>query len=215
MPIAIRGPLAHRLDAPLRALVRSVIAQEGRKLGEIAVVLTDDDELRALNRRWRGIDRATDVISFAYDEHEPDAETRPVNGDLVVSMDRVRDQAKRWRVSDGAELARLVVHGALHLCGHDHAKADERRLMRGREERSLRAVRAMVAKLDAALVRAASAAAKPASARPKPRRRVAASRATGRRPARAKTAAGRTRSRRTALATKRARRTTRARRGGA
>lgn len=139
-----------RLAAPLRAVVAHVLKAEARRAGEIGLRLTGDAELRELNRRWRGIDRATDVISFAYDEDEPDAATRPVAGDLVVSMDRVGEQATRFRVTPGAELARLVVHGTLHLCGHDHVRAPERRAMRAREERALRGVRALAKRLDAA-----------------------------------------------------------------
>ena len=139
-----------KLAPPLRSIVRAVLAGEGRRGGEIAIVLAGDGELRELNRRWRGIDRATDVISFAYDEHEPDAGTRPVAGDLVISLDRVGAQAKRFRVTAGTELARLVVHGVLHLCGHDHARPGERKLMRAREEQALRGVRALAKRLDAA-----------------------------------------------------------------
>lgn len=141
-------PACRRLSVPLRALVALALKQEGRRTGEIAVVLTGDAALRELNRRWRGIDRATDVISFAYDELEADAATRPVTGDLVVSLERVREQAKRFRVTPGAELARLVLHGALHLCGHDHAQAGERRVMRACEEKAMRAARRHIRTLD-------------------------------------------------------------------
>ena len=73
MPVAVTAlPSQSSLVAPLRALVALVVKAERRKLGEVAVVLTDDSALRILNREWRGIDRATDVISFAYDEDEPD-----------------------------------------------------------------------------------------------------------------------------------------------
>ena len=138
------------LAPPLRALVALVLRGEGRRLGEVGVVLSGDARLRQLNRQWRGIDRATDVISFAYDEAEADADSRPVGGDLVVSLDRVRAQARRYRVSEGAELARLVAHGTLHLCGHDHAKAAERTAMRARETKALCDARAVVRALDRA-----------------------------------------------------------------
>ena len=152
MPISVTAPAPHRrLAAPLRALVALVLEREARRVGEIAIVLADDAQLRELNRRWRGIDRATDVISFAYDEHEPDAAARPVGGDVVISLDRVRAQARRFRVSTGAELARLVIHGTLHLAGHDHARPAERRAMRVRDDAALRAARALVRALDAAL----------------------------------------------------------------
>src|SRR5439155_13397679 len=61
-------PKLRRLSAPLRALIRTALAAEGRRAREVAVMLTDDAELRALNREWRCIDRATDVLSFSYDE---------------------------------------------------------------------------------------------------------------------------------------------------
>jgi probable rRNA maturation factor len=72
-----------------------------------------------------------------YDEHERDAATRPVCGDVLISLDRTAAQAKRYRVTPGRELARLVVHGALHLCGHDHRRAGERARMRAREDAAL------------------------------------------------------------------------------
>lgn len=159
MAITITAPAAVRgLAAPLRVLIRAALAHEGLRPGEIAVVLTDDAALRGLNRQWRGIDRATDVLSFSYDERGPgetmasprahSAASKQVNGDLVISLDRMRDQAKRYRVSEGRELARLVIHGALHLAGLDHQRAAERRHMRAQEYAILKRVAAPVAELD-------------------------------------------------------------------
>jgi probable rRNA maturation factor len=151
MPVSITAPGAlRRLSAPLRALVALTLKAEGRRAGEIGIRLTGDEELREMNRRWRGIDRATDVISFAYDEDEPDAARRPVAGDLVISMDRVTEQAKRYRVTPGAELARLVIHGTLHLSGHDHARVAERKRMRARENAILAKARPVVRRLEPA-----------------------------------------------------------------
>ena len=144
MPITLRAPRGlSRLAPALRALVRSTLAAEGRRPGEIGIVLADDAELRALNRRWRGIDRATDVLSFGYD----DLPAR-VSGDLVISLDRVTAQARRYRVSRGRELARLVVHGALHLAGLDHQRPAERNRMRRREARALATAAAAVRILE-------------------------------------------------------------------
>lgn len=152
MPISVASPRRLRgVSAPLRSLVRATLAREGRRPGEIAILITDDTQLRELNHRWRGIDRATDVISFAYDEREPDAATRAVAGDLVISLDRVHAQARRFRVTAGAELARLVIHGTLHLAGLDHARAAERRHMRARENAALRASRVAATALTRAL----------------------------------------------------------------
>ncbi|HET7226601.1 MAG TPA: rRNA maturation RNase YbeY [Candidatus Eisenbacteria bacterium] len=165
MPTSVAKP-SSRLAAPLRALVRAALASQGRRAGEIGIVLTDDAAVRALNRRWRGIDRATDVLSFGYDDGAPAdgasallragrAAPPPVNGDLVISLDRMRAQAKRYRVSDARELARLVVHGALHLAGLDHHRATERARMRAVEARVLRGARATIAALERGLARGA------------------------------------------------------------
>jgi probable rRNA maturation factor len=144
MAITLSAPRGlARLAPALRTLVRAVLAAEGRRVGEIGIVLAADAELRTLNRRWRGIDRATDVLSFGY-EDRPER----VSGDLVISMDRVHAQARRYRVSRGRELARLAVHGALHLAGLDHQRPVERRAMRLRENRALAAGAAAVRDLD-------------------------------------------------------------------
>lgn len=151
-PVAVRG-----IATPLRALIRAALAHENLEAGEIAVILTDDAELRALNRQWRRIDRATDVLSFSYDEAGPgetmirkekSRSSKKVHGDLVISLDRMRDQAKRYRVSEGRELARLVIHGALHLAGLDHQREADRRHMRSSEDAVLNLVAAQVAELD-------------------------------------------------------------------
>jgi probable rRNA maturation factor len=148
MPVSVASPRGITgVAAPLRAAVLAALALEGRRAGEVAVVLADDARLRDLNRRWRGLDRATDVLSFGYDEGGDDE----VDGDIVVSLERVREQARRFRTTRGRELARVVVHGALHLAGLDHRGVAERRRMRAREDRVLRAAREAIAELDEAL----------------------------------------------------------------
>lgn len=188
MPVTVTAPRGlSRLAAPVRALVVAVMRAESRRVGEIAVVLADDDLLHRINAEWRGHDHATDVISFAYDEHEPDAAVRPVTGDLLVSMDRVHVQAKRYRVTPGEELARLLVHGALHLCGHDHMRATERRVMRERENTLLASARGAVRAFTAVLGRTPVAPAQPRArvraAAPPRRAQPARPRAASKRPA--------------------------------
>jgi len=137
MPISVRSERAasRKLIAPIRALIRTTVQLEGRSVGEISVVLTDDATLRGLNRQWRGIDRATDVLSFGYEE----SDQGPVSGDLAISLDRLRVQAKRYRLTEARELARLVIHGTLHLCGLDHQRDAERKHMRKRERAVIKA----------------------------------------------------------------------------
>jgi len=103
-------------------------------------VLTDDAEIQALNRQFRGIDAPTDVLSFAMQDESPedqgfvvapeqDAETRAYLGDVIVSYPRAAAQAAEQGHSVLAELRLLVVHGVLHLLGYDHATPQDQARM--------------------------------------------------------------------------------------
>ena len=151
MSVTVVGSQSARLTVPLGCLVRAAIAGAGERPGAIEITLTDDAALRALNQSWRGIDRATDVLSFHYHE-----DGQPIRGDLVISIDRWHEQARRYRTTRGRELARLVVHGALHLAGLDHHRVAERRHMRAEEDRVLRAHASAIRALERVVDRPAS-----------------------------------------------------------
>jgi probable rRNA maturation factor len=122
--------------AALRRLIGGVLKMEGRGSVDVTLILAADPTLRDLNRRFRRIDRATDVISFEPEPEDPGS----MPAEIYVSMDRVRVQARRYRTTPQAELARLLVHGSLHVLGHDHRHASERARMRRRERECLRAL---------------------------------------------------------------------------
>ena len=91
----------------------------------LSIRITDDDEIRSLNDQYRGIDKATDVLSFSADFTDPDIESRYL-GDIVISFLQAEEQAaKRGHLVD-EELQLLVIHGILHLMGFDHADPDEK-----------------------------------------------------------------------------------------
>lgn len=95
---------------------------------DLSIVLTDDKRLRQLNRDYLGIDSSTDVLSFP--ASEPDPETgAPYLGDILISIPRAKAQARAAGHALEAEVQLLVVHGMLHLLGHDHAKAAEKSKM--------------------------------------------------------------------------------------
>lgn len=115
--------------ARVRRDVRRVL--QAARLGslEVAVVLVDDAAMRALNRQHRGKDRPTDVLSFSAQEGPAMPGLEEVLGDLVVSVDTARRQARAHGHGLSEEVAVLVAHGLLHLCGLDHERgADEARL---------------------------------------------------------------------------------------
>ncbi len=128
-----------RVDArALRALAERVLAAEAPEAGRVGIVLVRDRAIAALNARFLGRDRPTDVIAFpASPEGWPEGEPRWL-GEVVVSIDRARAQARERGLRATSELRRLVVHGVLHLCGHDDATPRARARMHERENRYLR-----------------------------------------------------------------------------
>lgn len=92
---------------------------------DLSVVLTDDDHLREMNRQYRGIDAATDVLSFPSGEIDPDSEAAYL-GDVIISYPRALAQAKAGGHAPADEVRLLTVHGVLHLLGYDHVNEAEK-----------------------------------------------------------------------------------------
>lgn len=95
----------------------------GVENAELSVTLTTDEKIHALNKKYRGIDRATDVLSFAFresDEPEILGETVEILGDIIISIERAENQAAEFGHSFLREIIFLEVHGLLHLLGYDH-----------------------------------------------------------------------------------------------
>ena len=95
---------------------------------DITIVLTDDAQLHELNKEFLGVDAPTDVLSFPASESDPETGT-PYLGDILISIPRAAQQAQAAGHSVEAEVQLLVVHGTLHLMGHDHAEAEEKTRM--------------------------------------------------------------------------------------
>lgn len=95
---------------------------------DMTIVLTDDAQLHELNREFLGVDAPTDVLSFPSSETDPETGV-PYLGDILVSIPRATLQAQAAGHPLEAEVQLLVVHGTLHLLGHDHAEAEEKAAM--------------------------------------------------------------------------------------
>jgi rRNA maturation RNase YbeY len=129
-------PVDRRL---LRRRVARILRALDRRDAEISIALVGDREIAELNARYRGRQGPTDVLSFSLLEGAHSERRGELLGDVVVSLETADRQARRARRGLDEELLRLVIHGTLHLLGHDHARAAEARVMRG-EERRLRRV---------------------------------------------------------------------------
>jgi probable rRNA maturation factor len=92
---------------------------------DLTIVLSDDEQLHELNLEWMGVDAPTDVLSFPSEEIDPETGNRYL-GDIIISVQRASEQSQAAGHPVEAEIQLLVVHGVLHLMGHDHAEPAEK-----------------------------------------------------------------------------------------
>lgn len=131
-------------QARLKRSARAILDNVGEASAELGILFVGDQRIRGLNRRYRGKDRATDVLAFALREAvTPHAAHRTPDmlGDVVISVPTAWRQAVEAGHSLNEELTCLLVHGILHLCGYDHERSDkEARRMHRRERMILRSI---------------------------------------------------------------------------
>ena len=115
-------------DLVENAAALALIHQSAPEEADLTIVLSDDHQLRELNLQWMGVDAPTDVLSFPSDEIDPETGSRYL-GDILISVQRAVEQAKAAGHAPVSEIELLVVHGVLHLMGHDHAEPEEKARM--------------------------------------------------------------------------------------
>ena len=141
--ILVQPPFRGRLDSrALRRLAVRLLRAEGvAPPAEVGLVVSDDETLRDLNRRYLGLDEPTDVLSFGHDPSGEPFVTPPDGvrrlGEVILSYPMAERQAQEAGRSTQEEAAHLVVHGLLHLLGYDHDDPEDERRMRAREEELL------------------------------------------------------------------------------
>ncbi|MCI7666192.1 MULTISPECIES: rRNA maturation RNase YbeY [Fusobacterium] len=127
-------------EEEIREYVQKVLEKEYESEAPIymSLLFTGNDEIQVINREYRDKDQPTDVISFAYHETE-DFDIGPYDtlGDIVISLERVVEQAKEYNHSDKRELFYVLTHGILHLLGYDHIEEEDKKEMRAKEEEIL------------------------------------------------------------------------------
>lgn len=111
--------------------ISEVIKSEGFVVGEIAYNFCSDDYLLQLNREFLRHDTLTDIISFDY------GVGKQINGEIYISVERVRENSEKFEVNFSEELHRVMVHGVLHYCGYKDKSGTESRVMRDKENHYL------------------------------------------------------------------------------
>lgn len=117
--------------AKIKKWVEAVAKDEKRTVGGINFVFVSDDELLKLNKQYLKHNTYTDIITFDYSEN------KAVSGDIFISIDRVKDNAKKFKVKFEDELHRVMIHGVLHLCGYKDKSPKDSKEMRKKEDNSL------------------------------------------------------------------------------
>ncbi|AEF94714.1 metalloprotease ybeY [Desulfotomaculum nigrificans CO-1-SRB] len=143
MPVLVSNlqeeiPVEDNLYQLVEAVVMESLKAEGYSTeAEVGLIFVDDGYIQSLNAEYRGIDKPTDVLSFAMHEGEPmpeEEEAEDLLGDIVISLPTALRQSKEYGHSFEREVAFLTAHGALHLLGYDHQTEAERQVMREKEE---------------------------------------------------------------------------------
>lgn len=112
----------------------------------MTITLTTPEQIRKMNNQYRNIDKATDVLSFPmFEKQELDEKIKnndflceDVLGDIVISIERVKEQAEEYGHSFERELSYMIVHGFYHLMGYDHIEEEDKKIMRPKEENVLK-----------------------------------------------------------------------------
>lgn len=147
-------PIDPSLIELLERILQEAAVMEGIQEGEVALTFVDNEQIHELNREYRGIDRPTDVLSFALNESveeeldilyeiEDEQELDEMNdllGDIIISTERAKEQADEYGHSLEREIGFLFVHGFLHLLGYDHQDEPNEKIMMDKQEAVLEKV---------------------------------------------------------------------------
>ena len=139
--------ISYALKMLIRASILATLSNEsyGQKC-QVSVTFTDNEGIRELNKKFREMDKPTDVLSFPLLDFEGDCEEPPIDelisnlGDIVISLERAKEQAEEFGHSFAREVAFLTVHSMLHLLGYDHEKGEE-------EDKEMRARQSEIMKI--------------------------------------------------------------------
>jgi rRNA maturation RNase YbeY len=112
----------------VKRTISRIIGDAGLKAGVCDVIFTGDEKLYEINREFLGHDYYTDIVTFNYNEG------KTVNGEIYISVDRVKDNAVNLSIKVKSEIRRVIFHGFLHLCGYDDRTSEQKSKMTEREE---------------------------------------------------------------------------------
>jgi len=117
-----------RHKAVLKSWIKEVVGKEGKKMKDLSFIFCDDMELLNKNSKYLNHDTLTDILTFDYSENNN------ISGDIYISIDRVKENAKTYKVTFENELDRVMIHGILHLLGYKDKSKKDQKAMREKED---------------------------------------------------------------------------------
>ena len=120
-----------KTEAAVTACIKAITAEESREIGNITFVFCDDNYLLKINKEFLDHDTYTDIITFDY------SAGNEIISEIYVSTDRVEENAKKYKQAFEKEMHRVMIHGVLHLCGYNDKLAEEKQIMRDKENHYL------------------------------------------------------------------------------
>lgn len=115
-------------EEEIKNWIHHIVNSEGKKLGDVNVVLVSDEDLLEINRSFLNRDYLTDTITFPLDDG------RRVSGEAYISLDRIKENATELNIDMADELFRVIAHSVLHLIGYTDGSVEEKEAMRSRED---------------------------------------------------------------------------------
>lgn len=125
-------PFKLKESTKIKTWIKKIIELEKKKSGDLNFVFTSDEEVLKANIQFLNHNTYTDIITF------DSCEDKTINGDIIISVERVEENAKKFDVSFETELKRVIIHGVLHLCGYKDKSAKDAELMRSKENWALK-----------------------------------------------------------------------------
>ena len=120
-----------KTEAAVAACIKAIAVEESHEVGDITFVFCDDNHLLKINKEFLDHDTYTDIITFDY------SIGNEMISEIYVSIDRVKENAKKYKQTFENEIHRVMIHGVLHLCGYNDKLAEEKQIMRDKENHYL------------------------------------------------------------------------------
>ena len=125
------GTFSLKTEAAVTSCIKALVKQELREIGDITIVFCDDNYLHKINLEFLDHDTYTDIITFDY------SVGNEIISEIYVSVDRVSENAKKYSQTFENEIHRVIIHGVLHLCGYKDKLAEDKQIMRDKENHYL------------------------------------------------------------------------------